>query len=478
MEDTKALQEVDILVDHAIVLPMTSPQTVIWDGAVAVKGDRIAAVGPSEDVRRRYVAKHTIDATNQLAMPGFVNTHMHLFGAFARGLVNDLAFTKWVQKKFYITSRGLNPDNYYLGAQFSALDMLKSGTTTFLDCGTYQGLEEAAVGGIGASGIRAVLARAMADIDDPLAQFLRRSDKLTEANLEKSREFIERFDMASDGRIRTWVCPIQVTSGSDELFTGAMQLAQKYKVGLVTHSNVDREDIANHDQLFHERPIERFHRLGILNPRFVGTHMGWLSDREIELLEQTGAAAVHCPSASMKGAYGAISHGKFPELLQRGITVGLGTDGPAASCFLDMFRVIHLAATAHKESRLDPRLISPYDALWLATMGSSRCALMDTEVGSLEPAKKADLIILDLMHPEMIPWHTDNLLDNLVYSATGSLVHTVMVDGKILVQAGSVKTMDEHKIAGAMQREAPKFVALSKEWDRQNIETSVGASGK
>lgn len=460
-------QEVDLLIERGIVLPMTGADQLIWDGAVAVEGTRIVEVGPTAELRRRYSAKRTIDAHEHLVMPGLVNTHMHLFGAFARGLVNDLSFTPWIQKKFYVTSKGLNPDNYYLGTQFTSIEMLKTGTTAFLDCGTYQGLEEAAVRGVELAGIRAVLARAMADVSDELAEYLSRSDTVTRENLEHAEEFILRFDKAANGRIRAWPCPIQVTSSSDELCTGSMELAERHDVGVVTHSNVDQEDIEAHALLFGSRPIERFESLGILNRRFVATHMAWLSEREVELVLARKAAAIHCPSASMKGAYGALSEGRFPELIGAGGTVGLGTDGPAAACFLDMLREVHLAATGHKEARLDWTLISPYQALELATIGSARSMLMEDEIGSLEPGKRADVILLDLMRPEMVPWHEDNLLANLVYSGTGGIVDTVIVDGAVVVRGGEVKTMDEQAVLRQMQGEAGRFTELSREWDRR-----------
>jgi cytosine/adenosine deaminase-related metal-dependent hydrolase len=459
-------ESVDLLIERGVVLPMTGEHDLFWDGAVAIDDGRIIAVGATADLREAYDPKGTIDAHEQLVMPGLVNTHMHLFGAFARGLVNDLSFTPWIQKKFYVTSKGLNPDNYYLGTQFTSIEMLKTGTTAFLDCGTYQELEEAAIRGVETAGIRAVLARAMADVQDDLAEFLTRSDTVTRENLEHTEAFVVANDGAADGRVRAWPCPIQVTSSSDELCVGAMELAERHDVGVVTHSNVDREDIEAHALRFGgSRPIERFHALGILNRRFVGTHMAWLSEREVALLEETGAAAIHCPSASMKGAYGALSKGRFPELIAAGATVGLGTDGPAAACFLDLFREVHLVATGHKEARLDWTLISPYQALELATIGSARAMLLDDEIGSLEPGKRADVILLDLMRPSMVPWHEDNLLANLVYSGTGSLVHSVLVDGRVVVRAGEVLTMDEGAILRAMQKEAPRFVALSREWD-------------
>jgi cytosine/adenosine deaminase-related metal-dependent hydrolase len=461
-------REVELVIEHAVVLPMTSAQDIVWDGALAIDGGRLVAVGQADELAQAYAPRRTLDASGQLAMPGLVNTHMHLFGSFARGLVNELSFTPWIQKKFYVTSRGLNPDNYYLGTQFACLDMLKSGTTTFLDCGTYQGLEEPAVRGVETAGMRAVLARTMADINDDLAEFLKRSDSVTKENLEAAEWFIASFDKAAEGRVRAWACPIQVTSASDALCSGAMELAERYDVGFATHSNVDREDIEAHELLFHARPIERFEALGILGRRFLGTHMGWLSEREVELMKARDATAVHCPSASMKGAYGAISRGSFPELIEQGVTVGLGTDGPAASCFLDMFREVHLAATAHKEARLDWTLISPYQALELATIGSARGVMLEDELGTLEPGKQADVILLDLMNPQMVPWHEDNLIENLAYAASGSIVHTVIVGGRVVVRGGEVLTMDEREIVAAMQKEARRFVELSREWDRDH----------
>src|SRR5919107_732105 len=195
--------------------------------------------------------------------------------------------------------------------------------------------------------------------------------------------------------------------------------------------------------------------------------MAWLTRREAELVKQRRAAAIHCPSASMKGAYGALSRVCFPELIRDGATIGLGTDGPAAACFLDMFREVHLVATGHKEARLDWTLISPYQALELATIGSARAMLLEDEIGTLEPGKKADVILLDLMRPEMVPWHEDNLLANLVYSATGAIVDTVLVDGRVVVRGGEVRTIDEPAVLRAMQREAPRFVALARQWDAQ-----------
>ncbi|MPZ68176.1 MAG: amidohydrolase family protein [Actinobacteria bacterium] len=460
-------QRADLLVDAEVVLTMDAEERILLGGSVAVLADRIVAVGDRSSVHGDFDADRVIDAGDHLVMPGLVNTHTHLFGPFTRGLVNDLSFTPWIQKKFYLTSKGLNEETYYLSTLMGCLDMLKTGTTTFVDCGTCQGLEESAVRGVVEAGSRAMLSRTMADIQDDLAEFLDRPGMDTEQNLRETEAYVKEFDQSGDGRIRAWVCPIQVSSVSDDLALGAMEIAQKYDVGFAIHSNVDREDIANHHTLFGLRPIERFHKLGILNERFLGTHMGWLSDLEVQLLRDSGASAVHCPSASMKGGYGAISKGKFPELLQEEVTVGLGTDGPAASCYHDMFREVYLAATAHKEARLDHTLISPYQALKMATHGSAKAVLMADEIGSLEVGKKADLIALDLMRPEWVPWHEDNLISNLVYSSTGSSVDLVIVDGRIVVEDSCILTIDEQWLLREMQGKVAPFVQLSREWDQK-----------
>ena len=466
LERTLHAESVDLLIERGVVLPMTGEHDLFWDGAVAIDDGRIIAVGATADLREAYDAKETIDAHEQLVMPGLVNTHMHLFGAFARGLVNDLSFTPWIQKKFYVTSKGLNPDNYYLGTQFTSIEMLKTGTTAFLDCGTYQELEEAAVRGVETAGLRAVLARAMADVQDDLAEFLTRSDTVTRENLEHAERFIDTYDRAADGRVRAWPCPIQVTSSSDELCVGSMDLAERFDVGVVTHSNVDREDIEAHELRFGSRPIERFNSLGILNHRFVGTHMAWLSDKEVNLLEATGAGAIHCPSASMKGAYGALSKGRYPGAHRRRRQRRAGHRRPRRRLLPG-----HVPRGPPHRDRaqggppgLDADLALPGARAGHPRLGPRHAHAGRDRLAGAGQARRRDPArphaALDGALARGQPARQPRLLGHAAASCTAC-----SWTGACVVRGGEVLTMDEGEILRAMQKEAPRFVKLAREWD-------------
>ena len=465
-------EKVDLIIEGAVVLTMDPDRKLLWDGAITIRGNQIADVGSSADLTEKYEATRKIDGKNKLVMPGLINAHTHTFGGLCRGLVNDLELVPWIQKKFYLTSRGLDEENYYIATMLLCLEMLKTGTTTFADCGTVQGIESAVVSAVDKIGIKAVLARTLADISDPLAKSHNRREPTTEENLARGEEFIKNWNNAADGRIQAWLCPIQVSSVSDELCIRSAELAKKYDVGLLTHSCVSLSDVQLCIEAFNLTPIERFYRLGVLGPNFAATHMGWITEHEIMLLKETQASVIHCPSASMKGAYGSISIGKFPDLIALGVNVGLGSDGPAASAFQDMVRVLFLTAGGHKEVKLDPRLMPPEKVVELATVNNAKALLMSDTTGSLEKGKRADIAVFDLMRPEWLPVNEANLISNLVYSASGDSVDTVIVDGKVIVENRVVKTVDEMEILEKAQKAGKTFFQLSEQWDKERASKS------
>jgi len=460
-------EKVDLLFKNAVVLTMNKERELLWDGAVAVQGEKIAAVGSMDELAGKYEGKREIDAKRKLLMPGLVNTHNHMFGALCRGFVNDLSFTPWVQKKFYVSTKGLDLENYHLSTLLLGIEMLKSGTTCYVDCGTVQGLESGAARAIGEIGIKAVLGRSMADITEALSSHLHDRKETTRENLRDTEGFVQEYHGAADGRIRAWFAPIQVSCVSDELCRESIRLAEKYDSGFVTHAAVDKADVELCLERFGETPIERFHRLGVLGERLIATHMGWLTQNEIRLLAESRTNISHCPSASMKLAYGCLSHGSFPELEAAGANVTIGSDGPAASNFQDLFRVMYLASVGHKEARLDPRVVPPEKALEWATLNGARAVGWGDRIGSLEPGKRADVAVLDLHRTEFVPLHPDTLVQNLVYAAAGHCVEMVLVDGKVVVEEGRVTTVDEDDIIDRINRFADRFAGLSKEWDEK-----------
>lgn len=458
---------VDTLITHPTLLTMNPKREVIWRGAIAIQGEKIVEVGEQAVLAKKYRGRRVIDGRLKLAMPGFINAHNHMSGALTRGLIDDVTFIPWVQKKFYLSSKGLDMENYYFSTLLLGIEMLKSGTTCFVDCGTMPGLEEGVVRGVEEVGIKAVLGRILIDVTETLSSHHHRHERGTRENLRKGEAFVKDWHGAAGGRVQCWLCPMQVSSCSDELFRGAARIAERLKVGVLTHAAVATADVGLCVERFRQTPVERFHRLGVLGPNFLPTHMGWLTTREVRLLQEAGVSIVHAPSASMKCAYGSLSMGNFPEMMERGINICLGSDGPTASGFLDMFRTVHLAAVGHKEARLDPTVIRPIEALEMATLNGARALLWGDQTGSLEKGKCADIVLVDLRRPEFIPLHPETLLSHLVYAASGAAVETVLVNGRVVVEKGKVTTVDEGAVWEETQRWANRFVRLSRTWDRK-----------
>ncbi|MEM3021256.1 MAG: amidohydrolase family protein, partial [Candidatus Caldarchaeum sp.] len=204
--------------------------------------------------------------------------------------------------------------------------------------------------------------------------------------------------------------------------------------------------------------VEYLDSLGVLGPHWLLIHMGWITDKEVKLLKDRDVKVAHVPGASMKGAYGSIAFGKFPELISSGVTVCLGCDSCAANNSLDMFRAMYLAASAHKEVRYDPDLILPEEALEMATIQGARAVGMESQVGSIEKGKRADLIIVNPNSSNWIPNHEFALIPNLVYSAEGRDVETVMIDGRVVMENRRMTTVDEQKVLEESQKSSERIL--------------------
>jgi cytosine/adenosine deaminase-related metal-dependent hydrolase len=453
---------VDLLIEDAVILTLQPARPLIAGGSVAVRGKEILDVGPAPELAGKYTAATRIDGRDKLLTPGLINLHTHTSGALSRGMINDLAFPDWIQKKLHIAGRGLDEETYGISTMLLCLEMLKTGTTCFLDCGTVPGLEGAAARAVEEIGIKAVLGRTL--VDDPALD--------VRENLARAEDFVLSWNGAAEGRIQAWLSPARISRVSDELSIGAKELADKHGVGICTHASVAPEDVDLCLERFGTTPIERYHRLHCLGPNFVGTHLGWITEKEANLLQATGSSVAHAPSASMKCAYGSLSRGRFPELLAMGVNVGLGSDGPSASSFQDMVRVMHLAAVGHKEARLDPVLVTPMQAVEMATVNNARAILWEDRVGSIEKGKRADMVLFDLMRPEWVPWNEKNIVSNFVYSASGASTDTVIVDGRVLMSGGEVRTVDERSVLERAQASSARFQALADEWESSRVAVS------
>lgn len=431
-----------LIIAHADwLVTVDAGRRIFRDGALAIEDDRIVAVGKSDEVLSTHRADRLIHARGKLVLPGLINAHAHNTQQLARGLANDCYIQEWLYGRVYPFEAALGPDEALMSALLCQLEMIKSGTTCFVDPGNHfpDDVARAAT----ESGMRGILTRSTMDIhSNPRGDLPReRFRESTDEAVARLGEVIARWHGGAGGRLRASASLRNLYAASDRLVSEVKALADRHGVVVQAHAAGNHSgqvaSLARHGC----RDVERLHRLGVLDDRWLLIHMNWISPRELDLLATSGAKVAHCPGAGLKGGWGTFSHGRFPEMLARGICVCLGTDSGPSGNFMDLTRAMYLAACGFKDARMQAAIVPAEVALEMATVNGARAVLWDDSVGSLEAGKKADLCLWDLNRAEWRP--VINPIGNLVYAAEGSSVDTVIVDGNILLEGGVVKTLDE-----------------------------------
>ena len=436
--------KIDTLIHDAdYVVTMNKDREILTDGAVAVHRGRIVEVGKSAALKKKYTnMKNKIRARDRLVMPGLVNAHMHSTQQLARGLADCVFLPTWIHDRLYPWEDALSEEEVYLSTMACCIELIRTGSTCFDDPGGYN--MHMAVKAVTEAGLRANLKRSVTDIHAtgrPLPDKMREG---TREGLSAGIEFVKKYNGAANGRISAWFsCRTERMSSSD-LLAETTELCKKHGVGFGTHMQAAHDSVNRHKELHHgKRAVIRYHEAGALGPHLITYHTNFISDEELELLDEYKVGVVHCPTASFMGAYGAISQGKHPEMFYRGMKHGLGCDTAPESNFVDMFRVM-FAVTAHRDYRLDATLFPPEHILEMATLGGARAMNMEKQVGALEKGKRADLIMLDITRPEWIPHH--NIISNIVQSSSGDTVDFMMVDGEVIYEDRQIKTLDEKEV--------------------------------
>ncbi|MBI2873673.1 MAG: amidohydrolase [Firmicutes bacterium] len=445
------MSSIDILITGASwLLTMDSKRRILKDGAVAIQGNRIVDVGKTPDLLPKYPnPKETIDARGRLVMPGLVNGHFHSTQQLARGLADNVFAPTWIHDRAYPYEAACTSDDVYLASLCSCLEAIKTGTTCFADPGGYH--MDRAAQAVEETGIRAVLSRSMVDIHTAGRPIPGKMREDTRAALDGGEEFVSRYHGAAGGRIRAWFSLRTERMVSDDLCLRTKELAGKYKTGVESHNSSVYDSVLRHKEIHHGlRPVERYYKIGLLGPNVLLYHMNWLTDAEVDMLQETDTKITHCPTAAFMGGYGTLQS-KHVDMLHRGITVCLGSDNGLESNFNDMFKVMY-CATAHRDYRQDATLLPPEQLLEMTVTNGYRACLWDDECGTLEPGKKADLIILETSGPEWIPIH--NPVSNLVHAADGHSVRTSVIDGKVVMKEGRILTVDEDEILARAQTAA------------------------
>ena len=434
-----------MLFTNATIITMNAKREIINDGAIATLDDRIVAIGKTQEMKERHPDQEVTDVGGKLIIPGLIDTHVHLAQAMIRGCADDMSLIEWLIKRVWVLQGNYTVDDGYTSARLCIAEMLKSGTTTFLESmlahrygfdGIAQAVEE--------SGIRACLAGIVMDIGTYATQ-----ENSMHSGLIESREtsllgvidMHSKWNKAARDRIHVWFGPRTPGGVTSELYREMSDYAHKYDMGITMHLAEVEADKIYLNEKFGLSPVLYAESVGLLGAKTVLVHMVWLNDEDINKLAETGTNVSHNPSSNSKLASGIC---KVPQMLQRGVNVALGCDGGPSNNDYDMIREMKLAALIHKAVSLDPTIVPAETVLEMATINGAQALGLAHEIGSLEVGKKADMVVLDLSRLHTTP--SPNPVSSLVYAATGGEVDTVMVDGRVLVQGGSLLSMNEEEV--------------------------------
>jgi len=428
----------DILIKDGYIITMDAQRRILERGSVAIKGDKITAVG--KDVQER--ADTVIDARGKAVLPGLINAHTHLSMTLLRGVADDMPLMEWLETKIWPIEKNLTAQDSYLGALLGCLEMIKSGTTCFAD--QYFFMQDVARA-VEEAGLRAMLSYGIIEMDDP---------KRRESELRAGEKLVKTCQGAAGGRIQTMFGPHAAYTCSPECLMQVKELAKKYKVGIHTHISETQDEVDKITKKYGKRPVEHLDSIGFLGPEVLAAHCIWLTEKEIAVIRKQGVKPVHNPVSNMKTASGVAP---VPEMLAAGIPVALGTDGAASNNSLDMFSEMKFAALLSKAHKLDPTALPAQVVLEMATINGAITLGLQDKIGSLEVGKKADIVMVDMKKPHLAPLH--NVISHLVYSAVGGDVDTVVVDGKVLMRERGVLTLEEVKVLEETQKVADDLLA-------------------
>ena len=444
------------------LVTMDGERRIIRDGAVAIQDDRIAAVGKTAEIGPNFKADKEIDARGKLVLPGLIDTHVHNTQQLGRGLADGCDMPIHLLERLYGYEKELMEEDAYWAGLACQLELIRAGTTCYVDPGSYFPAETARA--LAESGMRGIVARTAFDLHDtpigPLPSKMFR--ETTDVALGKAQDTVTSLNGAHDGRLKAWFA-LRILSGcSDHLIQEIKRLADANGVGVVLHASESRDEVVASRMKYGMADIERMDALGALGPNMVFIHMGWVNPRELKLVVDHDLKISCTPTGGLKFAMGSMEYGRFPEMLEFGVTVALGSDAAMSSNFLDIVRVMYLASGGAKAAHLDATLMGPETVLEMATINGAKAALWEDEIGSIENGKKADIAMFDMNKPEWRP--VLNPISNLVYSSRGG-ADTVIIDGKVVMEAGVVKTIDEDKTLQEAQKRGESLAAKSGLWD-------------
>jgi 5-methylthioadenosine/S-adenosylhomocysteine deaminase len=415
-----------ILIEHATVITLDPQRRILADGSVLVDGRDIVQVGPASTVRPPRPPERVIDGRRYVVAPGFVDTHVHLTEHLSRGLMrDDIPVERYLPDWLLPLYSTVTPEEEQAAARLACVEMLRTGTTTFCEAGTLFDVP-AVADAVEAIGMRAVLGRWTWDLGGHSGRMRQATDEA----LARTDDLLGKINGRADGRLAAWPLLLGFGTCSETLMQGAHALARRHGVGWGMMHRALHPRLRTRDTV----PLARLDALGVLGPTTKLAHMVYVDEADVALLARRGVKVSHCPSAGLKA----------------GVCVSLGGDSANGSNHFDMLRLMYLTATIYKDARLDVGVLPAERVLEMATLRGAEALGLERLIGSLEPGKRADLVLYDRDTPEWRPLlHPVN---TLVYAASGASVRTVLVDGRVVLDEGRLTTVDEGALYAEVER--------------------------
>ena len=428
------------------ILTVNSRDEILSNAAIAVDGNRIVNIVPDGE-SHRLSSETIVDARSCVAIPGFIQTHLHLCQTLFRGLAEDLPLLEWLQKKIFPLEAAHNDRSMYCSAMLGVAELIRSGTTTILDMGSIHH-EEEVIRAIGETGLRAFVGKAMMDINK-LFPTLKES---TQESLSSTRDLAERWHNSYDGRVKYAVAPRFVLSCTDALMKEAHEMTMSFEGMLFhTHASENNAEIQAVRERCKMENIEFLHHLGLLSEKSCLAHCIHLNDNEIAILNRTRSNVTHCPSSNLKLGSGIAD---IPRLMNQHINVSLGADGAPCNNTLNMFQEMRLASLLQKPFH-GTSAMPAKTVVRMATLNGAKALGLENEIGSIEIGKKADLMLVDLNHVSNPVG--DDVYSSLVYSSGPENVDSVMIDGKWVYRKKTFVGSDEARLLDDAKNELNKL---------------------
>jgi 5-methylthioadenosine/S-adenosylhomocysteine deaminase len=439
-KDGENRTRVDLLIHNAKVLTLNDSDDIFDPGAVAIRNEKIVWVGAEDSWREQLEPRARLNMGGGLIMPGLINAHTHAAMTCFRGLADDLPLSVWLNEHIFPAERKINGELVYKGTLLACAEMILGGTTTFCDMYLF---EDQVAKAAHEAGMRALVGEVLYDFPSP-------NYGAVENGLSFTKELIHTWE--NDPLVSVAVEPHAVYTCSPDLLKGCRDIALEYRVPMIIHLSESQDEVSQVKERYGLSPVDHLEKLELLSPQLIADHCVVLTDEEIDILAHRGVRVVHNNESNMKLANGVAP---VTKLLERGVPVGLGTDGCASNNNLDMLAEMDSVAKLHKLYRKDPTVMDAKTVVRLATRGGARVLGLEEHIGSLEPGKKADLIGLDLDKPHLTPMY--NIYSHLVYAASAADVTLSIIDGRIVMRNHELLTLDVEWVMAEVRAIAKKI---------------------